>query len=141
MTTVPTTENAENRMMTLARRAWRGISVPLVAVLLGLLIGAILLLASGSNPIEAYGALLKGAFGTPVAVQRTLEKATPLIFSGLAVGSLARPAYRLGVPGSTLMSCRCENTHGKFASCGMCNSLSGSDKSLIHSAKGAPRNS
>jgi simple sugar transport system permease protein len=28
---------------------------------------------------------LKGAFGSPAAIERTLEKATPLIFSGLAV--------------------------------------------------------
>ena len=104
MTTVPTTENAENRMMTLARRAWRGISVPLVAVLLGLLIGAILLLASGSNPIEAYSALLEGAFGTPVAVQLTLEKATPLIFSGLAVAFAFKAGlFNIGAQGQLLI--------------------------------------
>ena len=60
MATVPVPERKENRVGPLARQIWRSISVPLVAVLLGLLIGALLLIASGANPIEAYSALLKG---------------------------------------------------------------------------------
>lgn len=104
MTTVPTTEPAEDRLMATLRRTWRSISVPLVAVLLGLLIGAILLLASGSSPIEAYSALLKGAFGSPIAIQRTLEKATPLIFSGLAVAFAFKAGlFNIGAQGQLLI--------------------------------------
>ena len=77
MATAPASEKQESNIGPAARRLWRSISVPLVAVLLGLLIGALLLIASGANPIEAYGALLKGAIGTPAALQRTLEKAMP----------------------------------------------------------------
>lgn len=65
MTKATATEPVENRTTATLRRIWRGISVPLVAVLLGLLIGALLLIASGSNPIDAYRALIKGAFGSP----------------------------------------------------------------------------
>lgn len=64
---------------------WQSIGVPLGAIALALLIGAVILLISGVNPILAYGALLKGAFGNATAFSRTLEKATPLIFSGLAL--------------------------------------------------------
>ena len=104
MATVPAPENKENRVGPLARQLWRSISVPLVAVLLGLLIGALLLLASGANPIEAYSALLKGAFGTPVAVQRTLEKATPLIFSGLSVAFAFKAGlFNIGAQGQLLV--------------------------------------
>mgnify|MGYP001164668436 FL=1 len=104
MTTVPATEPTENQGMMRLRRIWRSVSVPLVAVLLGLLIGAILLIASGSNPIEAYSALLKGAFGTPVAIQRTLEKATPLIFSGLAVAFAFKAGlFNIGAQGQLLI--------------------------------------
>jgi general nucleoside transport system permease protein len=67
------------------RTLWRAVNVPLVAVLLALLIGALLLLLSGFSPWEAYRQLYLGAFGDMGAWQRTLEKATPLIFSGLAV--------------------------------------------------------
>ena len=104
MATVPVPERKENRVGPLARQIWRSISVPLVAVLLGLLIGALLLIASGANPIEAYSALLKGAFGTPVAVQRTLEKATPLIFSGLAVAFAFKAGlFNIGAQGQLLV--------------------------------------
>lgn len=104
MTTVPATEPGENQMRIRLRRIWRSISVPLVAVLLGLTIGAILLLVSGSNPIEAYQALMKGAFGSPVAIQRTLEKATPLIFSGLAVAFAFKAGlFNIGAQGQLLI--------------------------------------
>lgn len=66
-------------------RFWRAINVPVAAVVLSLLIGALLLIVSGASPMEAYGALFSGAFGSANGLQRTLEKATPLIFSGLAV--------------------------------------------------------
>lgn len=104
MATVPTTPKVENRALNTARRVWRSISVPLVAVVLGLLIGAILLIVSGASPVEAYSALLEGAFGSPVAVQRTLEKATPLIFSGLAVAFAFKAGlFNIGAQGQLLV--------------------------------------
>jgi ABC-type uncharacterized transport system permease subunit len=66
---------------------------PLIAILISFAIGAIIMLATGNNPIEAYGALLRGAFGSPLAVGRTLLNATPLIFTGLAVAV----AFRAGL--------------------------------------------
>ena len=104
MTSVPAQDKGEGRAMGVVRRIWRSISVPLVAVLLGLLIGAILLLVSGASPLEAYSALIKGAFGTPVAVQRTLEKSTPLIFSGLAVAFAFKAGlFNIGAQGQLLI--------------------------------------
>lgn len=104
MATAPASEKQESNIGPAARRLWRSISVPLVAVLLGLLIGALLLIASGANPIEAYGALLKGAIGTPAALQRTLEKATPLIFSGLAVSFAFKAGlFNIGAQGQLLL--------------------------------------
>jgi len=77
--------------------------VQVVAVLLALLIGAVLLLLSGANPLEAYAALFRGAFGTPIAVGRTLEKATPLIFSGLAVAFAFKAGmFNIGAQGQLL---------------------------------------
>lgn len=104
MTSVPAQDKGEDRTFGAVRRIWRSISVPLVAVLLGLLIGGILLFVSGANPFEAYGALIKGAFGTPVAVQRTLEKATPLVFSGLAVAFAFKAGlFNIGAQGQLLI--------------------------------------
>ncbi len=82
---------------------WRAISVPLVAVLLALLIGALILILSGANPITAYAALIKGSFGSTASVGRTLEKATPLIFGGLAVALGFRGGlFKIGAQGQLL---------------------------------------
>ena len=59
--------------------------LPLLAVPVAFLIGAIMLAALGANPIESYGALLQGAFGDKSGITQTLVKATPLLLVGLGV--------------------------------------------------------
>ncbi len=104
MATVTPTNDPAARVTRTLKNFWRNISVPLVAVILGLIIGAILLLVSGAQPLEAYGALVKGAFGSPVAIQRTLEKATPLVFSGLAVAFAFKGGlFNIGAQGQLLV--------------------------------------
>lgn len=105
MTTAPIDQDTEeNRVVLWIKGAWRAVSVPVVAILLALLLGAVLLLISGSNPLEAYAALFRGAFGSPVAIQRTLEKATPLIFSGLAVAFAFKAGlFNIGAQGQLLL--------------------------------------
>lgn len=67
--------------------------IPVISIFCAILAGAILISASGGNPIEAYTYLFKGAFGNTKNFTQTLIKATPLIFTGLA----ATFAYRCGV--------------------------------------------
>ncbi len=59
--------------------------MPLFAVLAALLLGAVMLLILGANPLEAYGALLEGAFGSANALSETAIKATPLLLVGLGI--------------------------------------------------------
>jgi len=59
--------------------------LPIVAVLLAFAIGAILLLALGENPLQAYWILITGAFGSVAGWTATLTKATPLMLVGLGV--------------------------------------------------------
>jgi len=66
---------------------------PLIAILISFVIGAVIVLATGENPLAAYAALLAGAVGDPTAVGRTLLNATPLVFTGLAVAV----AFRAGL--------------------------------------------
>jgi simple sugar transport system permease protein len=83
---------------------WRSVIIQVVAVLLAVLIGAVILLVSGANPIQAYTALLRGSFGTVTALGRTLEKATPLIFSGLAVAFAFKAGmFNIGAQGQLLL--------------------------------------
>jgi len=56
----------------------------IIAVLAAFLVGAVVLWATGHSPIEAYGAVLTGAFGDVFAVGQTLTQATPIIFTALA---------------------------------------------------------
>ena len=85
------------------RRMWRAVSVPVSSVVLALLIGAVILLVSGSSPVAAYSALLKGAFGNSAAVGRTLEKATPLVLNGLAVAFAFKAGlFNIGAQGQLL---------------------------------------
>jgi simple sugar transport system permease protein len=81
----------------------RVVSIPIFAVLLAVLIGAIILFISDAPPIEAYQALIKGSFGDVGAFTRTLEKATPLVFSGLAVAFAFKAGlFNIGAQGQLL---------------------------------------
>ncbi|WP_448375240.1 ABC transporter permease [Fervidobacterium sp.] len=80
------------------------IAVPVVAVLIALLISALIILAIGKNPVEAYGRLVKGAFGSQQAIIDTLIKTTPLILTGLAVGFGFRAGvFNIGAEGQMAM--------------------------------------
>ncbi len=59
--------------------------LPLLAVPVAFLIGAIMLAALGVNPLQAYGAMIDGAFGDVSGITQTLVKATPLLLVGLGV--------------------------------------------------------
>ncbi len=83
---------------------WRAISVPVMSVILAMLVGAIILAVSGANPITAYAALFKGSFGSATSLGRTLEKATPLLFSGLAVSFAFKAGlFNIGAQGQLLL--------------------------------------
>lgn len=67
--------------------------MPLLAMLVAFLIGAIILLIQGVNPIEAYQAMIVGAFGSKNGLSDTLVKAIPLMLVGLGIAI----AFRGGV--------------------------------------------
>lgn len=56
-----------------------------LAIVLGILIGSIILLLSGTNPVEAYKVIFLGAFGKPKYISWTIVRAVPLILTGLSV--------------------------------------------------------
>ena len=72
---------------------WSELLVPIVAILAGLVTGAIFMAFTGANPLTAYEALLRGCFGTPVNISETIVYTTPLIFTGLSIAV----AYRAGL--------------------------------------------
>ncbi len=60
-------------------------SLPILATLAALIVGAVMLLLLKVNPIEAYKAMWEGAFGSQNALAETLVKATPLLLVGLGI--------------------------------------------------------
>jgi len=58
---------------------------PAGAILATVLIASLLVLAAGANPLSVFGLVLKGAAGSQFALMETLTRATPLVFTGLAV--------------------------------------------------------
>ena len=68
-------------------------SMPLFAVLAAFLIGAVILLLQGVNPLEAYSAMIVGAFGSKNGLSDTLVKAVPLMLVGIGIAI----AFRGGV--------------------------------------------
>lgn len=79
-------------------------AIPVVAVLSACLIGALILIVSGGDPIAAYVALLEGAFAGLSAFSRTLEKSIPLIFNGLAVALAFKAGlFNIGAQGQFLL--------------------------------------
>jgi simple sugar transport system permease protein len=56
-----------------------------LAVITALVVGALLIVVAGGNPLAAYMGLFQGAFGSARALAETTVWATPYIFAGLAV--------------------------------------------------------
>lgn len=63
----------------------RVIGFPVIALALTVVIGSSLALLAGANPFATLALILKGAAGSRFALLETLNRATPLIFTGLAV--------------------------------------------------------
>jgi simple sugar transport system permease protein len=105
--------------------------IPALAVLTGLILGAIAIVASGSNVLEAYGALFVGSFGDPVRFftgfqqlfstgetagllraiypfTESLVTATPYIFAGLSVALGFRCGlFNIGAEGQFFIGALC----------------------------------
>ena len=60
------------------------ILAPVGAVLAALVGAGVLIALAGADPLQAYGLILKGAFGSRLGLSETLTRATPLILTGLA---------------------------------------------------------
>ena len=73
---------------------------PLGAVAFTLLLCAALVALAGAPVGQAYGLLLRGAFGSLLAVTETLTRATPLMLTGLAVAVAFRARlFNIGAEG------------------------------------------
>lgn len=80
------------------------ITIPIVAILAAFLVSGFIILAWGSSPIDAYSALFSGAFGSLNGIATTLQRLTPLVFTGLAVAYGYRGGFfNIGAEGQLYM--------------------------------------
>jgi general nucleoside transport system permease protein len=76
------------------------LSTALIAIFIGILIGAIIIQILGRNPITVYSILINGAFGSDVAIASTLRWMTPLLFTAIASAIAFRGGmFNIGVEG------------------------------------------
>ena len=64
---------------------WRTFGPPALALLATLAVGMALARVAGADPLAVMGQIVTGAAGSRFAALETLNRATPLIFTGLAV--------------------------------------------------------
>jgi simple sugar transport system permease protein len=58
---------------------------PILAIILAFAVSAVMIVAQGANPFEAYWAMLRGSFGSVAALANTGVRAAPLLLGGLGV--------------------------------------------------------
>lgn len=63
----------------------RSLGLPALAIAATFVIASLLAMAAGGEVFSVFGLILKGAFGSKFATLETLNRATPLIFTGLSV--------------------------------------------------------
>jgi len=78
----------------------RSITESGVAVAIGLVVGALLMLAFGFDPLRAYAALFAGAFGSTAGILESLAFATPLMVTAVTFAVGVRAAlFNIGAEG------------------------------------------
>ena len=79
-----------------------------MAVVLGLLAGALLMLIMGFNPVEGYMYLFKGGLMKLERIGNTIATATPLMLTGLSVAFAFKTGlFNIGTPGQMLFGGFC----------------------------------
>ncbi len=76
------------------------ILVPIISIIAGFLVGAIIMLIWNYNPIQAYSSMFASALGNMNGIGETIREASPLIFTaiGFAIASKAG-FFNIGLPG------------------------------------------
>ena len=72
---------------------WLNWAIPVISLLAALILGAIVLLATGKNPLDVYGRIFERGFAGTRALSGSIKTATPLAFTGLC----AAIAFRMGL--------------------------------------------
>jgi len=83
---------------------FQSLLIPILSVFTAVLVGSILILFDGRDPITAFEGLIQGAFVEPRGLLATFRNMTPLVLSGLAVAFAFKSGlFNIGVQGQLIM--------------------------------------
>jgi ABC-type uncharacterized transport system permease subunit len=74
----------------LTQPRWLSVAVPVGSLVVAFLLIALVLLATGHDPVTTYRDMFEAAFTAPGALTQTLIGATPLVFTGLCAAAAFR---------------------------------------------------
>ncbi len=98
---------APHRTSRLRSALWpvlQSLLIPALSVITAVLLGSILILFDGRDPITAFEGLIEGAFVEPRGLLATFRNMTPLVLSGLAVAFAFKSGlFNIGVQGQLIM--------------------------------------
>ena len=80
---------ASSGLESLARRS-EAVVIPLAALLVGMVLFSVFIMAVGKSPIDFLDIIWRGAFGSWFSVQNSLSRAAPLLLTALCVALPAR---------------------------------------------------
>lgn len=76
------------------------LTIAAIAILVAMAVGSLLITIGGKSPLEVWGALFGRTLGSGYGIAQVLFKATPLVFTGLAVAIALRVGlFNIGVEG------------------------------------------
>lgn len=81
----------------------RTMAFTLISFLISLILAGVIIAAAGYSPLEAYSAMLGGAFGSTYNLAQTAGTAIPLIFAGLAMAVASKTGvFNIGIEGQII---------------------------------------
>ena len=85
--------------------AVQGLLIPTLSVFTAILVGSILILLNGRDPITAFEGLFEGAFLEPRGLLATFRNMTPLVLSGLSVAFAFKSGlFNIGAQGQLIIA-------------------------------------
>ena len=80
-----------------------GVLILIAAILLALVVGGLVILISGNNPVQGYATIVEGALGKTSGIRQTVKNFIPLLGAALAIAPCFKMKFwNIGAEGQIL---------------------------------------
>ncbi len=91
-------------MNTVSKLVKKPLTAILLSIIMGFIIGAIILMVAGYNPLTAYRALFNGIFSRPKYIAMVIIRSTPIILTGVSVAFAFKTGlFNIGAEGQFII--------------------------------------